>query len=298
MANTIGQRFKGAWNAFLNDERDRLHYAEFDGSLSSGVRPDRLFRGVHGDGNLTASIFTQIAIDVSAIPIYHVNTDDQDRFVSQRTSRLNSCLTLRANIDQSGRQFIQDCVMTLCEEGVIAIVPIDTTDNPDDTGSYDILSMRVGRIVQWKPRKVLVRVYDDREREGGDFKEIWRSKDSVAIIENPLYSVMNEPNGTLQRLKHKLYLLDVVDDQSASGKIDVIIQLPYVTRSETVKQRARERTKELEMQLKGSKYGIAYADAQEKITQLNRPSENNMLKQIGREQPYGTGQQPDPTTVW
>jgi len=222
-------------------------------------------------------VYNRIALDVAAIAIKHCQLDANDRFAYVRDSGLNNCLTLEANIDQTARAFIQDVVMSMFGEGCVAIVPVDTTTNPNKTNSFDITTMRTGKIVTWYPTGVKVSVYNDRT---GKREEIYMDKSAVGIIENPFYSVMNEPNSTLQRLMRKLVLLDTVDEQSSSGKLDLIIQLPYVIKSEARKQQANERRSEIERQLAGSKYGIAYTDGTEKITQLNRPVENNLMKQV------------------
>jgi hypothetical protein len=222
-------------------------------------------------------VYNRIAIDVAQITIQHCKLDADGRFSSVVKSKLNNCLTLEANIDQTNRAFIQDIVMSMFDEGCVAIVPVDTTIDPNVTDSYDIETMRTGKIVQWYPRHVRVSVYNDQT---GEREEIVVAKEKTAIIENPLYAIINEPNSTMQRLIRKLNLLDVIDEQSGAGKLDVIIQLPYVIKSEARRVQAEARRKEIEMQLAGSKYGIAYADGTEKITQLNRPVENNLMKQI------------------
>jgi hypothetical protein len=216
-------------------------------------------------------------MDIAAIKIRHVYTDDDGNFVSFINSGLDNCLSFEANIDESGRSFIQDVVLSMLDEGVVAIVPIDTDIDPDITKGYDVLSMRTGQIIDWYPRHVRVRVYDDRT---GQKRDVLMAKSNVAIVENPLYSVVNEPNSTMQRLIRKLVLLDAIDEQSGSGKLDLIIQLPYVVKSDARKKQAEERRAEIERQLTGSKYGIAYTDGTEHITQLNRPVENNLMKQI------------------
>ncbi len=225
---------------------------------------------------IVTSIINRIGIDVAAINILHARLDERNRYISDMDSGLNECLNLSANIDQTGRAFRQDIAMSLCTEGVVAIVPVVTDKNPSN-GSYDILAMRVGRVVQWRPTEVNVDLYNART---GKHEQIWLLKDTVAIVENPLYATMNEPNSTLQRLIRKLSMLDAVDEESSAGKLDLIIQLPYLVRGEARKQQAENRRKELEMQLKGSKYGIAYTDGTERITQLNRSLENNLLSQI------------------
>ena len=274
---SFGSRIKHAWNAFFNRDPTEEYRSEVGSGMSYSYRPDRprLTRG--NERSIITSIFTRIGIDVASIDIQHVRLDENGRFLETINSGLNDCLTVEANLDQTGRAFIQDAVMSMLDEGCIAIVPTDTTLNPKITNSYDILSMRVGKIVAWYPDKVKVRLYNERT---GQKQEVILPKKMVAIIENPLYAVVNEPNSTMQRLVRKLNLLDVIDEQSGSGKLDIIIQLPYTIKSETAKNRAEDRRKSIENQLAGTKYGIAYADATEKITQLNRPVENNLMKQI------------------
>lgn len=274
----IGDALRHAWNAFSNETQtiqERVYSGYYGASGNS--RTDRVFLSLNNERSIISSIFTRIAIDVASIDIRHVRTDDQRRFLEEIDSGLNNCLTLEANVDQAARQFRQDIVTTLCDKGVCALVPVDTSINPIQSGGYDILTMRVGDIVAWFPQHVRVSVYNEAR---GMREEITLPKRMVAIIENPLYSVMNEPSSTLQRLIRKLNLLDSVDDQAASGKLDLIIQLPYTIRSEARRQAAEQRRKDIEFQLSGSKYGIAYADGTEKITQLNRPAENNLLTQI------------------
>ena len=267
-------RLQHGWNAFVNN-RDPTDYRETGYTYS--YRPDRprLSRG--NERSIVNSIFNRMAMDVSKIDIMHCKLDENGRFESMVNSKLNNCLTLEANIDQTSRAFVHDVVMSMLDEGHVAIIPVDTTINPKDSGSYDILSMRVGKILEWRPAHIKVRVYNDRT---GTKEEIVVPKKNAAIIENPLYAVVNEPNSTVQRLIRKLNLLDAIDEQSGSGKLDLIIQLPYVIKSEQRRQQAENRRKDIEMQLAGSKYGIAYTDGTERITQLNRPVENNLLKQI------------------
>lgn len=272
---SIVDRARNAWNAFRDNRDPTMHYKDLGSSYY--YRPDRPRFTRGNERSIVTSVYNRIALDVAAITIQHCDLDDNGRFKAVRDSKLNSCLNLEANIDQTGRAFVQDVVMSMLDEGCVAIVPVDTTFDPKVTGSYDILSMRTGQIIQWYPQHVKVRVYNDRK---GEKEELILPKSTVAIIENPLYAVMNEPNSTLQRLIRKLNLLDVIDEQSGSGKLDLIIQLPYTVRSDLQRQRAEDRRKNIENQLAGSKYGIAYADATEKITQLNRPLENNLLKQI------------------
>ena len=274
METSFGSRLKHAWNAFMSRDPTPVRW---DYGSSYSFRPDRprLTRG--NERSIVTSIFNRIALDTAAISIQHCKLDENGRFVETIESHLNSCLNLEANLDQTGRSFIQDVVLSMIDEGCVAIVPVDTTLNPKVTGSYDILSMRTGKILEWCPEHVRVEVYNDRK---GKKEEITLPKKTVAIIENPLYSVVNEPNSTLQRLIKKLNLLDAIDEQSGSGKLDLIIQLPYIIKSEARRQQAETRRKDIEMQLAGSKYGIAYTDGTERITQLNRPVENNLLKQI------------------
>jgi Phage portal protein len=278
MANTIGGRLKHAWNVFRNhDEDDRIQPFALETSYQYGSRPDRPRYHMTNERSIVSSIYTRLSVDVASNSILHVRLDEQDRFLEEIKSGLNNCLTVEANIDQAGRAFRQDIALSLFDRGVIAIVPVDTTLNPETSGGYDIKTMRIGGIVQWHPQHVRVDLYNDQT---GKREEITLPKSVVAIVENPLYSVMNEPNSTLQRLITKLNLLDTVDNVANSGKLDLIIQLPYVIKSEARKQQAEQRRKDIEFQLKGSAYGIAYTDGTEKITQLNRPAENNLLKQV------------------
>lgn len=274
MESTIGSRLKSAWNAFMN--RDPTYNYRNIG-VGYGYRPDRPRFTRGNERSIVTSIYNRLSLDTAAISINHCKLDDNDRFSSIIDSGLNKCLNLGANIDQTGRAFIQDVAMSMFDEGVVAVIPVDTTCDPNITDSYDILSMRTGQIIEWYPRHVRVRAYNDRV---GKKEDILLPKDDVGIIENPFYSVMNEPNSTAQRLKRKLSLLDVTDENTASGKLDLIIQLPYVIKSEARRRQAEERRKDIESQLAGSKYGIAYADGTERITQLNRPVENNLMKQI------------------
>ena len=274
MEQTIGSRLKNAWNAFLN--RDPT-YVYKDSGYSSYYRPDRVRFSRGNEKSLVTSIYNRIAIDVASVKIQHVRLDDNGRYKEEIDSGLNSCFNLEANVDQTGRAFIQDIVMSMFDEGCVAIVPVDTDKNPDATDSYDILSMRTGKIIEWYPSKVKVRVYNERT---GKKEDIIVPKKTVGIIENPLYAVINEPSSTMQRLVRKLNLLDAIDEQSGSGKLDLIIQLPYIIKSEARRQQAETRRRDIESQLSGSKYGIAYTDGTERITQLNRPVENNLMKQI------------------
>lgn len=276
MDASIGARLKHAWNAFLNRDPTYNNYAYNDIGPGYSYRPDRprLSRG--NERSIVTSVYNRIALDVSAISIKHCKIDDNGRFISDVKSKLNDCLTLEANIDQTNRAFIQDVVMSMLDEGCVAIVPVDTTGDPT-IGAFDILSMRTGQILEWYPSDIKVKVYNDKT---GRKEDLILPKSSVAIIENPLYAVINEPNSTMQRLIRKLNLLDVIDEQSGSGKLDLIIQLPYVIKTDTRRQQAESRRKDIEMQLAGSKYGIAYTDGTEKITQLNRSVDNNLMKQI------------------
>lgn len=267
-------RLQHAWNAFNNrDPTNR--YRDYGSGYS--YRPDRPRFTRGNERTIATSVLNRISLDAAAINIYHCKLDDNGRFNEVVDSKLNSCLNLEANIDQTGRAFIQDAVMSMLNEGCVAIVPVDTSIDPEASNSYDILSMRTGKIVEWFPTHVRVSVYNDRT---GNREEITVPKSSVAIVENPLYAVINEPNSTMQRLIRKLSLLDGVDEQSSSGKLDLIIQLPYVIKSDARRQQAEQRRKDIEMQLSGSKYGIAYTDGTERITQLNRSVENNLMKQI------------------
>lgn len=270
---TIRGRLVHAWNVFFNLDQQQ----PFDTVASYGTRPDRVRRRYSNEKTILSSILTRMAIDVADLQMKHVRLDDQGRYDSEIDSGLNSCLNLEANVDQAARMFRQDLVRTLFDEGVIAIVPVDTTINPNFSGAYDIQSMRVGRIVQWQPDRVRVNLYNDKT---GMREDVTVLKAFTAIVENPLYEVMNEQNSTLQRLIRKLCLLDAVDEQSSSGKLDLIIQLPYVIKSQAKRDQAEQRRKDIEFQLKGSQYGIAYTDGTEKVVQLNRPAENNLLTTV------------------
>jgi hypothetical protein len=272
--DTILTRIRRAWNIFRFGDNYDLQ----DIGSGYGYRQDRVLRMRYSsEGSMITSIYNRIGIDVAAIGIQHVRTDENGKYLDGIDSGLNNCLTVEANIDQSGRAFIQDVVMSLCDEGSVAIVPIDTTLNPAVTGAYDILTMRTAKVLQWYPEHVQVDLYN---RQTGMYKAITLPKTMVAIVENPLYSVMNEPNSTLRRLIEKINLLDVVDKQSGSGKLDLLIQLPYVLKTEKRIEQAENRRMMIEEQLRDSRYGIAYVDATEKITQLNRPAENNLMAQI------------------
>lgn len=268
-------RFRHGWNAFINNRSPTTHYRESGYGYS--YRPDRVRFSRGNERSIVTALFNRVAIDVAAHRFRHVRLDEDDRFIEEIHSDLNECLSTEANIDQTGRAFMQDVVMSMFDEGSVAIVPTDTSKNPALTDSYDIYAMRTGKVLEWYPKSVKVQVYNERT---GEKEDIVVPKRTVAIIENPLFAIMNEPNSTLQRLIRKLNLLDYIDDQSGSGKLDIVIQLPYQVKSELRKQQAEERRKSIEEQLTGSKYGIAYMDATEKITQLNRPVENNLMKQI------------------
>lgn len=275
---TIMDRLKHGFNAFAKpDDEDVLSFAGYGEISSGGVRPDRVRYNVANDRSIVTSIYTRIAIDFATVDVKHVKMDVNGRYIQTISSPLNNCLTLEANLDQAARAFRMDIALTLFEEGVAVIVPVETSIDPAKSASYDIHTMRVGRVVKWHPKHVRVRLYN--EATGRD-EELTLLKSTVGIVENPLYNVMNEPNSTLKRLVRKLALIDSVDEQSSSGKLDLIIQLPYTIRSQARKEQAQQRREEIETQMKNSKYGIAYADGIERITQLNRPAENNMLKQV------------------
>jgi len=275
MENSLGSRLKHAWNVITNKDSTERSYRDL--GMSYGMRPDRprLTRG--NERSIITSVFNRIALDVASVSIQHVKLDEHGRFLHAIDSGLNNCLTVEANIDQTGRAFIHDAALSMLDEGCIALVPVDTDKNPTLTSSFEIESMRVAKIVNWYPRHVTVRVYDDRT---GQKREITLPKTMVSIVENPFHSVMNEPNSTMQRLARKLVLLDAIDEQASSGKLDLIIQLPYIIKTEKRRQQAENRRRDIEQQLAGSKYGIAYTDGTERITQLNRPIENNLMKQI------------------
>lgn len=272
----ISDRIKKAWNAFRFNDNERPDVSVNVGP-SSGFKPDRSRLLFYNERSIISAIYTRIAIDVASIELKHIRVDQFGRYAEDVDSALNRCLNLEANLDQGPRAFRQDIAMTLFDKGVAAIVPVDTVEDPTNNIDFDIYTLRVGEITAWYPKHVRVNLYNE---EKGVRQEITLEKRYVAIVENPLYSVMNEPNSTLQRLIKKLQLLDVVDEQSSSGKLDIIIQLPYVIKNEARKAQAEERRKDIEFQLKGSQYGIAYTDGTEKITQLNRPAENNLLTQV------------------
>ena len=277
MPESLGSRLKHAWNAFLNKDPTYSYPVGTTVGSAYGSRPDRIRYTRGNERSIVTSVYNRIAMDVASIAINHVRLDENDRYNEAIKSSLNECLTVSANKDQTGRAFIQDVVASMLDEGCVAIVPIDTTIDPRVSGSYDIESMRTGKILDWYPDHVKVRIYNDRT---GNKEEIVLPKSMVAIVENPLYAVMNEPNSTMQRLIRKLNLLDVVDEQSGSSKLDLIIQLPYVIKTDARRKQAESRRAEIERQLADSKYGIAYADGTERITQLNRSVENNLLKTV------------------
>ena len=272
---SIGQRLKHAWNAFTGRDQQRINTQDLGPSYA--FRNDRIPLRKGTERSIVASIYTRIAIDVSAVRMEHARMDEDGRYMETMDSGLNYCLTTEANIDQSSRAFIQELVEVLCDEGVAAVVPTEATANPTDTGGYDVKSMRVGRITEWRPAHVKVSVYS---QWSGKREELTLPKTIVAIIQNPLYNVMNEPNGVLRRLIRKLNLLDTIDEQIGSGKLDMLLQMPFGTRTEMRKHEAENRRKELETQLNGSKYGIGYIDVAEKVIQLNRPVDNNLMAEI------------------
>lgn len=273
----IMDRIKKSWNAFLNANQNDEYGIYVTSPYYGAGSPSRPRLSIYSERSIVSSIYTRISVDVSGLAIKHIKIDKDGRYIADVPSSLNECLKWQPNIDQSPRPFRQDIAMTLFDRGVAAIVPVDTTRNPQNSLIFDIYSLRVGEVVAWFPKHVRLSVYNENK---GVREEVTLEKRFVAIIENPLYSVMNEPNSTLQRLIRKLSLLDAVDEQSSSGKLDLIIQLPYVIKSEARRQQAEKRREDIEFQLKGSQYGIAYTDGTEKITQLNRPAENNLLKQV------------------
>lgn len=271
---SFGTRLQHAWNAFMNKDPTK-GFRDIGASYS--YRPDRIRLHRGNERSIVTSVFNRIAVDVAAISIRHVQLDENERYVETLNTGLNNCLSIEANQDQTGRAFIQDIVMSMMDEGCVAVVPVDTDINPEVTDGFDILSLRTGKIVEWYPNHVKIRLFNERI---GRQQEVTLPKKMVAILENPFYAVMNEPNSTLQRLIHKLVLMDSIDEMNGSGKLDLIIQLPYVIKTQARKQQAEERRKDIERQLAGSKYGIAYTDGTEHITQLNRPIENNLMTQI------------------
>jgi hypothetical protein len=274
MAETFSSRLKHAWNVFRNKEPVE-RYSDVGATYT--YRPDRPRMSRGNERSIVTAIFNRIALDVASVDIKHCKLDDNGRYIGTVKSGLNNCLTVEANIDQTARSFLMDIVISMLDEGVVAVVPTDTTFNPKVTGSYDINKMRTGKILEWRPSTVKVQVYNELT---GRKEDIVVPKSSIAIIENPLYSVINEPNSTMRRLIRKLNLLDSIDEQSGAGKLDLIIQLPYIIKTDARREQAEKRRKDIEMQLAGSKYGIAYTDGTEKVTQLNRPVENNLMKQI------------------
>lgn len=273
MEMSFGSRLKHAWNAFTGNIQ--MNYRDLGMSYPYRADRPRMSRG--NERSIVTSVYNRIALDVAALNVQHVRLDENGRFLSVIDDGLNNCLTLEANVDQTARSFIQDVVISMFDEGSVAIVPVDTTTDPNVSGSYDIQSLRVGQILDWYPQYIRTRVYNEQT---GRKEDIVVPKSAVAIIENPLYAVINEPNSTMQRLIRKLNLLDVIDEQSGSGKLDLIIQLPYVIKTEARRQQAENRRKDIESQLSGSKYGIAYIDGTEHITQLNRSVNNNLMSQI------------------
>lgn len=273
MEMSFGSRLKHAWNAFSGNAQ--MNYRDLGMSYTYRADRPRLTRG--NERSIVTSVYNRIALDVAALNIQHVRLDKNGRFLSVIEDGLNNCLTLEANVDQTARSFIQDVVISMFDEGSVAIVPVDTTTDPNVSGSYDIQTMRVGQILDWYPQHVRIRLYNEQT---GQKQDVVLPKSAVAIIENPLYAVINEPNSTMQRLIRKLNLLDVIDEQSGSGKLDLIIQLPYVIKTEARRQQAEARRKDIESQLSGTKYGIAYTDGTERITQLNRSVNNNLMSQI------------------
>lgn len=273
----FGSALKHAWNVFSNQDPNRLVPYTTDYGASSGYRPDRARLRTSNERSIISSIYTRLGVDIASVDIRHARLDDQNRYVEDIDSGLNNCLTIEANLDQASRAFIQDIALTLFESGCVAVVPVDTSIGPETSGSFDILTLRVGIITQWYPRHVRVSLYNE---DVGQRQEITLLKSSIAIIENPLYLVMNEPNSTLQRLIRKLNILDVIDEDLASKKLDLIIQLPYMIKSEIRRAQAEQRRTDIEFQLRSSQHGVAYTDGTEKVIQLNRPIENNLLSQV------------------
>lgn len=273
---SLRDRLQHAWNAFT-DPNWFFRDPDTTYTYASSYRPDRVRLTRGNERSIVTSVYNRLSLDAASIQIEHVRLDDDDRYLETIDSPLNECLTVEANVDQTGRAFLQDIYMSMFDDGCVAIVPVDTTMDPIKTGSYDINSLRTGKVIDWMPKHVRVSVYNENS---GKREEIVLPKKMVAIVENPLYSVMNEPNSTMQRLIRKLNLLDAVDEQSGAGKLDLIIQLPYVIKTEARRQQAEQRRKEIEMQLASSKYGIAYTDGTEHVTQLNRAVENNLMNQV------------------
>lgn len=275
MNPSLTTRIKHAWNAFTS--RDPTQIRKYDIAGGYSYRPDRTRLARRNERSIVTAIYNRVSLDVSSMDVQHVQLDENGRFSKVMQSGFNNCLTLDANVDQTGRAFIQDIVLSMLDEGCVAIVPVDTTDDPNDTTGYDILSMRVGKILEWYPKYVKVRVYNEAT---GQKQDITLPKSAVAIVENPFYTVMNEPSSTMQRLIRKLNILDAVDEQSGAGKLDLIIQLPYTVKTSRKRDMANDRINDIERQLNGSKYGIAYADSTEHITQLNRSVDNNLMSQV------------------
>ena len=276
MKETIGSKFKRAWNIFMNRDPTSYQAASYFGS-SYGYRPDRIRMTRGHERSIVTAICNRIALDVSAISLVHARVDENGHFLEYIDDTLHQCLTVEANLDQTGRALRQDIVMSMLDEGCVAVVPVEADFDPDENSSYKIYSLRTGKILEWMPQHVRVRLYDERT---GRFEEVVVAKKYTAIMENPLFAVMNEPNSPMQRLIRKLNILDAIDEQSGSGKLDLIIQLPYVIKSQARKEQAEQRRRDIEQQLSGSKYGIAYTDGTEHITQLNRGVENNLMSQI------------------
>lgn len=276
IAESLGKRIQHGWDAFRNRDSTKPE-RKADYGFTSARRQDRTRLRVTTERSIVAAVYNRIALDVSNVTIQHVRVDENNQFTETINSGLNYCLSTEANIDQTSRAFIQDLVLSMFDEGVVAVVPVETTTSPELSNGFDVNSLRTAKIIEWMPRHVRVRLYNDRT---GLYEELTLPKRMVAIIENPLYAVMNEPNSTTKRLIRKLAILDAIDEQSGSGKLDLIIQLPYVIKTDAKRKQAEDRRKDIEMQLSGSKYGIAYTDGTERITQLNRPAENNLMTQI------------------
>lgn len=267
-------RLKHAWNIFKNKDPTQVNW---NIGPSYGYRPDRMRYTRGNERSIVTAVYNRIAMDVAAVNLKHIRLDENDRYKETIDSGLNNCLSIEANLDQTGRAFIQDLVASMLDEGCVAAVPTDADDEPEDSGNFKVYTLRTGKILEWYPRHVKVEVYNEQE---GQRQQIIIPKSTVPLIENPMYSVMNEPNSIYQRLVRKLTLLDVVDEQTSSGKLDLIIQLPYIIKTEARREQAEKRRRNIEKQLSEGKYGIAYTDGTERITQLNRPVENNLMKQI------------------
>ena len=275
--NNFASRVKHAWNAFLNKDPTTVNIQPSFSYYGGSYRPDRYRLSRGNERTIVSAIYNRIAVDVSSIELIHAKLDENGRFSEEVDDSLNECLQLQANKDQTPRAFMQDVVMSMFDEGSVAIVPVETEGDPVNSSSFDIYSLRVGKVVRWDPDQVQIELYNDRT---GKKQEVTLPKYMVAIVENPFYAIMNEPNSILQRLLRKLQLLDMVDEQNSSGKLDLIIQLPYTIKTPTKRDQAEQRRKDIESQLVGSKYGIAYTDGTERITQLNRPVENNLMAQV------------------